>query len=80
MLSRAAVSHTGALAGADRMYDALLTSLGRACLATLAPDAFGAMMTVMSDKHRGRGWPELRREIEAAVRSVREKGYCVASW
>ncbi|MEM5429679.1 IclR family transcriptional regulator [Cupriavidus oxalaticus] len=57
-----------------------LTSLGRACLATLAPDAFGAMMTVMSDKHRGRGWPELRREIEAAVRSVREKGYCVASW
>ncbi|SPA33119.1 IclR family transcriptional regulator [Cupriavidus taiwanensis] len=57
-----------------------LTSLGRACLATLEPDAFGAMMTAMSRKHRGSGWPDLRREIEDAVQSVREKGYCVASW
>ncbi|QEZ44927.1 IclR family transcriptional regulator [Cupriavidus oxalaticus] len=57
-----------------------LTSLGRAHLATLAPEAFNAMMASMAEKHRRRGWSELRREIEAAVSSVHEKGYCVASW
>ena len=57
-----------------------LTSLGRAHLATLSPEAFSAMMRVMADKYRGRGWGALRREIDAAVCSVHEKGYCVASW
>nr|WP_232348302.1 hypothetical protein [Cupriavidus taiwanensis] len=57
-----------------------LTSLGRAYLATLSPEAFSAMMRAMADKHRGRGWGELRREIEAAVVCVHDKGYCVASW
>jgi DNA-binding IclR family transcriptional regulator len=57
-----------------------LTSLGRAYLATLAPDAFHTMLLAMAEKHRGRGWSRLCREIEAAVLSVREKGYCVASW
>lgn len=57
-----------------------LTSLGRAYLATLAPDAFQTMLLAMAEKHRGRGWSRLCREIEAAVVSVREKGYCVASW
>lgn len=57
-----------------------LTSLGRAYLATLAPEAFGAMLSAMADKHRGRAWRDLRREIETAVLSVRDKGYCVASW
>ncbi|WP_427306492.1 IclR family transcriptional regulator [Cupriavidus sp. H39] len=57
-----------------------LTSLGRAHLATLSPEAFSAMMGIMADKHRGRGWDKVRREIDAAVSSVHEKGYCVASW
>ncbi|MEZ7783430.1 tripartite tricarboxylate transporter substrate-binding protein [Cupriavidus gilardii] len=57
-----------------------LTSLGRAYLATLAPDAFEAMLLAMAEKHRGRGWSRVSREIDAAVHSVREKGYCVASW
>ncbi|NOV24000.1 IclR family transcriptional regulator [Cupriavidus necator] len=57
-----------------------LTSLGRAHLATLAAEAFSAMMSEMADKYRGRGWGELRRQIGAAVASVHEKGYCVASW
>jgi len=57
-----------------------LTSLGRAHLATLSPEAFSTMMRVMADKNRGRGWGALRREIDAAVCSVHEKGYCVASW
>ncbi|PZX33740.1 IclR family transcriptional regulator [Cupriavidus phytorum] len=57
-----------------------LTSLGRAHLATLSPEAFSAMMRILADKNRGRGWGELRRQIEAAVASVHDKGYCVASW
>lgn len=57
-----------------------LTSLGRAYLATLAPGAFSAMLSAMAARHRGRGWRELRREIEAAVLSVHERGYCIASW
>lgn len=57
-----------------------LTSLGRAHLATLPPQAFSARMRALADKNRGRGWGELRRDIEAAVASVHAKGYCVASW
>jgi DNA-binding IclR family transcriptional regulator len=57
-----------------------LTSLGRAYLATLAPEAFSAMLLALAEKHQGRGWRSLRREIEVAVLSVREKGYCIASW
>ncbi|WP_354674741.1 IclR family transcriptional regulator [Cupriavidus alkaliphilus] len=57
-----------------------LTSLGRAYLATLAPEAFSATLLALAEKHQGRGWRSLRREIEVAVLSVREKGYCAASW
>jgi DNA-binding IclR family transcriptional regulator len=57
-----------------------LTSLGRAHLATLAQQAFDTLM--LSFEQRGRtGWPRLLHdEILAAVASVRERGYCVASW
>lgn len=57
-----------------------LTSLGRAHLATLSPEAFGAMMRLMAGKNRGGRWRELRQQIDAAVASVHRKGYCVASW
>ncbi|MBY4948325.1 IclR family transcriptional regulator [Cupriavidus respiraculi] len=57
-----------------------LTSLGRAHLATLPPEAFDAMMRLMAGKNRGQRWRELRREIDAAVACVHENGYCVASW
>lgn len=57
-----------------------LTSLGRAYLATLAPVDLAAMLAGFAARARGRGWRELRRDIEAAVASVRTRGYCVASW
>lgn len=58
-----------------------LTSLGRAYLATLAPDELGQMLAVLAGKHQGsHGWRGLRKEIEAAVLSVHDKGYCVACW
>ncbi|NSX16279.1 helix-turn-helix domain-containing protein [Cupriavidus taiwanensis] len=57
-----------------------LTSLGRAHLATLPPEVFSVTMRALADKNRGRGWSELRREIDAAVASVHATGYCVASW
>ena len=56
-----------------------LTSLGRAYLATLAPVDLAAMLAGLP-RACGRGWRELRRDIEAAVASVRTRGYCVASW
>jgi DNA-binding IclR family transcriptional regulator len=56
-----------------------LTSLGRAHLATLAQPAFDALM--LAFERRGRtGWPQLHAEILDAVASVREDGYCAASW
>jgi len=56
-----------------------LTSLGRAHLATLAQQAFDTLM--LSFEQRGRtGWPRLHAEILDAVTSVRERGYCAASW
>jgi DNA-binding IclR family transcriptional regulator len=56
-----------------------LTSLGRAHLATLEQEAFNALM--LSFERRGRaGWSRLHAEILDAVASVRERGYCAASW
>ena len=56
-----------------------LTSLGRAHLATLAQQAFDTLM--LSFEQRGRtGWSRLHAEILDAVTSVRERGYCAASW
>lgn len=57
-----------------------LTSLGRAHLATLGSDDFARMMASFAQKGRGRGWRDLRREIDAAVQSVHRRGYCAASW
>ncbi|WP_043436830.1 IclR family transcriptional regulator [Cupriavidus sp. HPC(L)] len=57
-----------------------LTSLGRAHLSTLSPDDFARMMASFASKGGGRGWRELRKEIEAAVDWVHRHGYCAASW
>lgn len=57
-----------------------LTSLGRAYLATLAPEALHALMTAIAARHGGRGWAGLQSDIAAAVQSVRKSGYCLASW
>jgi DNA-binding IclR family transcriptional regulator len=56
-----------------------LTSLGRAHLATLEQKAFDAVMRGL-ERHGRTGWPRLHAEILDAVASVRERGYCAASW
>ncbi len=56
-----------------------LTSLGRAWLAGAADEERLALMNQFRER-RGSGWPELEREIQAAIDSVREQGCCWASW
>ena len=56
-----------------------LTSLGRVHLAMLSDEAFDSMMTAFERRGRS-GWPQLRTQIDEAVCSVRERGFCVASW
>lgn len=56
-----------------------LTSLGRAHLATLSEPAFDTLMSAFGKPGRA-GWPQLHVEILEAVASVRERGFCVASW
>lgn len=56
-----------------------LTSLGRAYLAS-APEARRKALLAHFRRARSRQWRELGKEIEAAIRSVAEQGYCAASW
>lgn len=57
-----------------------LTSLGRAYLATLPAECLDRTMSEMAGRHPGRAWLAIRKEIKLAIQSVREKGYCMASW
>jgi DNA-binding IclR family transcriptional regulator len=57
-----------------------LTSLGRAYLATLPAECLDRTMSEMASRHPGRAWLAIRKEIKLAIQSVREKGYCIASW
>lgn len=57
-----------------------LTSLGRAYLATLPAESLDRTMSEMASRHPGRAWLAIRKEIKLAIQSVREKGYCIASW
>lgn len=56
-----------------------LTSLGRAYLATTPPARRKSLYAVFKAR-RGRLWPSLLAEIEQSIGSVRESGFCVASW
>jgi DNA-binding IclR family transcriptional regulator len=56
-----------------------LTSLGRAWLA-VAPDAQRNAFLARARVKRGKEWPALEKEINAAIQSVHRHGYCVASW
>lgn len=54
-----------------------LTSLGRAHLSTLPPSARRELESVF---RRRRSWPVLSAEIEEALASIRQFGFCAASW
>jgi DNA-binding IclR family transcriptional regulator len=56
-----------------------LTSLGRAYLANI-PEARYRLLEPVFKNRNGRHWPEVKRGIEAAVQSMKSKGYCSASW
>lgn len=56
-----------------------LTSLGRAHLATLAAPERLALEAVFRHR-RQQSWPTLSAEIQAALASVRDAGFCAASW
>jgi DNA-binding IclR family transcriptional regulator len=56
-----------------------LTSLGRAYLA-VAPAGRRQALLALFRQRRGTRWPTLGEEIDEAMRSVRELGYCAASW
>ena len=56
-----------------------LTSLGRAYLATTSTARRKTLYEVFK-RRRGTQWSPLLAEIEQSIRSVRESGFCVASW
>ena len=56
-----------------------LTSLGRAYLA-VAPEAERTARLAHFEINRRSEWPRILGEIEAAMASVAQRGYCVASW
>jgi DNA-binding IclR family transcriptional regulator len=56
-----------------------LTSLGRAYLAVAQEPQRSVLMDQFKMRRRS-DWPKLEREIARACESVRDRGYCVASW
>lgn len=56
-----------------------LTSLGRAYLAVAPQDERRALMAGFKAGRRSE-WGRIRDEIKAAISSVEQRGYCVASW
>ncbi|MES2183421.1 MAG: IclR family transcriptional regulator [Pseudomonadota bacterium] len=56
-----------------------LTALGRAWLATLAPGELRTVLARLKLRHPA-GWDLRRREIDAALASCHEQGYCTATW
>lgn len=56
-----------------------LTSLGRAWLA-VAPESERLALLNQFRQRRSSSWPELARDIAAAIESVHQSGYCWASW
>lgn len=55
------------------------TSLGRAYLASIPQDERDALLHRLKER-RPSGWPALHEEIDQAIHSVRQTGYCIASW
>ena len=56
-----------------------LTSLGMAYLA-VAPDVRRKALLALFRKRRGGQWPALEAQIQQAMRSVHERGFCAAAW
>jgi DNA-binding IclR family transcriptional regulator len=55
-----------------------LTSLGRAWLASAPDDRRLALFEDFASRRKD--WPQLRRQIDKAIESVRRRDWCAASW
>jgi DNA-binding IclR family transcriptional regulator len=56
-----------------------LTSLGRAYLAAAPEPKRKALLALFRKRRKGQ-WPALAEEIELAMQSVWQRGYCAAAW
>ena len=57
-----------------------LTSLGRAWLATAAPDQRLALMHMFAARRSPAVWQAIARDIDSAVHAVQTHGFCAAAW
>jgi len=57
-----------------------LTSLGRAWLATAAPDQRLALMHLFAARRSATAWKPIAGEINAAIHDVQTRGFCAAAW
>ena len=55
------------------------TSLGHAWIANLEPHARARLLSDLKLQN-AKNWHKTEKEINAAIRSIANKGYCVASW
>lgn len=55
------------------------TSLGRAWIARLDPHSRTQLLLELK-KQKIKNWSQIEKEIQEAIESISEKGYCVATW
>lgn len=72
------VSQRSVVAGQRVPMD--LTSLGRAWLATAAPDQRFALLALFAKRRSPAAWELIEPEINAAIHDVQTHGYCAAAW
>lgn len=54
------------------------TAMGRACIAAMPPQERARLYDELKDHYR-KEWPQLQRELDAAVEDVDARGYCIAA-
>lgn len=72
------VSQRSVVAGQRVPMD--LTSLGRAWLATAAPDQRQALMALFATRRSAAAWKPIAGDIDAAIQDVQTHGFCAAAW
>jgi DNA-binding IclR family transcriptional regulator len=55
------------------------TSLGRAWIASLDPSSRASLLLELKNSAI-KNWGQIEREIQAAIESMQNKGYCLATW
>ena len=55
------------------------TSLGRACIASLEPKSRSNLLLELKNSEI-KNWGQIEQEIQAAIESMQNNGYCLATW